>query len=240
MRHFKGFSNGKHKTIPLPAQFYSDLLPLIDDAGELKLVLFCFRALRQLQSDDQRYFLRDDFRQADDLMQGLQVLAPEHDPDALLDDALAKALRRGVLLTAEAEIWSTPQTLYFLNTESGRQAHEQIKMGNWNLLPGQRIEILPERPNIFALYEQNIGQLTTHIADALRDAEGEYGEAWVRDAIVIAIENNARSWRYIEAILKRWQDEGRTQNNDEEPERYSEEYFKQYESGYLARLLRDD
>jgi len=37
----------------------------------------------------------------------------------------------------------------------------------------------PERPNIFKLYEENIGPLTPLIADALKDAEKTYPPEWV-------------------------------------------------------------
>ena len=40
----------------------------------------------------------------------------------------------------------------------------------------------PERPNIFKLYEENIGPLTPLIADALKDAEETYPPEWVAEA----------------------------------------------------------
>jgi DNA replication protein DnaD len=32
---------------------------------------------------------------------------------------------------------------------------------------------------------------------------------WVEEAIHLAVENNARNWRYILAILERWRQEGK-------------------------------
>ena len=78
----------------------------------------------------------------------------------------------------------------------------------------QPVEILDEAPNIFRLYEENIGPLTPMIADALREAEQEYPIQWLEDALRIAVENNARNWRYVEAILERWQDKGRDEQKD--------------------------
>jgi len=63
--------------------------------------------------------------------------------------------------------------------------------------------------SVYSVYEANIGPLTPMIADALDDAESEYPLPWILDAIQIAVERNARNWRYIEAILRRWQAEGK-------------------------------
>jgi len=57
-------------------------------------------------------------------------------------------------------------------------------------------------PNVFALYESEIGQLTPMVAEKLKDAEQAYSEQWVLDAIELAVEHNKRNWKYCEAILK--------------------------------------
>lgn len=64
-------------------------------------------------------------------------------------------------------------------------------------------------PDIFKLYENNIGALTPMISEKLKDAEKEYPMDWIRDAMQIAVENNKRRWNYCESILKRWQAEGK-------------------------------
>ena len=48
------------------------------------------------------------------------------------------------------------------------------------------------------------------ISDILRDAEKTYPEDWIEEAMKIAVEGNKRSWRYVEAILKRWVSEGKS------------------------------
>ncbi|MEJ2753177.1 MAG: DnaD domain protein, partial [Chloroflexota bacterium] len=73
----------------------------------------------------------------------------------------------------------------------------------------QPVSLLVDRPNIFVLYEQNIGALTPLIADELRDAEQTYPPQWIEEAIKIAVENNVRRWRYIITILERWRLEGK-------------------------------
>ncbi len=205
---FGGFSSRKQKTIPLYAEFFSDLLPLIDDLAELKVMLFCFRALQQKEGA-YRYLLQRDFLNDAALMQGLAVCDPAQTPAAILEAALAKAVARGALLCAEIVLANGAQVLYFMNTARGRTAIQQIHAGRWQ--PGLEtlIEILPERPNIYTLYEQNIGLLTPMIADALKDAEKDFPAGWLEDAIKQAVENNKRSWRYIHTILDRWRTEGK-------------------------------
>ena len=70
-----------------------------------------------------------------------------------------------------------------------------------------------EHPNIFTLFEQNIGFLGTTIVEEIKDALDIYPEEWVEAAIREAAVHNKRSWSYIRAILRRWETEGRQQWN---------------------------
>jgi DnaD/phage-associated family protein len=62
--------------------------------------------------------------------------------------------------------------------------------------------------NVFSEYQNNIGLITPVIADRLKDAERDYPGQWIKRAIEIAVERNARRWNYIDAILKRWATDG--------------------------------
>ena len=55
---------------------------------------------------------------------------------------------------------------------------------------------------ISKLYEAEIGAITPLAADAIRDALQVYPADWIPEAITIAVQNNARRWNYVEAILK--------------------------------------
>jgi len=55
---------------------------------------------------------------------------------------------------------------------------------------------------IFKIYEEEIGTLTPLISDAIKDASDMYPIDWIPEAISIAVQKNARSWSYVEAILK--------------------------------------
>jgi DnaD/phage-associated family protein len=65
-----------------------------------------------------------------------------------------------------------------------------------------------DRPLIFELYESQIGNLTGMIAEDLKQAEIDYPKDWIEAAFREAARNNAHSWNYVHAILKRWKAAG--------------------------------
>lgn len=67
----------------------------------------------------------------------------------------------------------------------------------------------PATGKIYSAYSENIGILTPMVSDSIKDAENEYPENWIVEAIGLAATNNKRNWRYCQAILKRWQTEGK-------------------------------
>lgn len=71
------------------------------------------------------------------------------------------------------------------------------------------VQIEVERPNIFVLYEQNIGLLSPLIAEELKDAADHFPMEWIEAAFREAVQHNKRKWSYIRAILRRWETEGR-------------------------------
>ena len=60
----------------------------------------------------------------------------------------------------------------------------------------------------FRAYEQNIGQLTPMIRESIGQSLQDFTDAQITQAIRIAVENDARSWAFIKAVLKRWNREG--------------------------------
>ncbi len=201
---FNGFPPGKIRQTQIPAQFFSDLLPQIDDLAELKITLFCFWALHQKEGK-YRFLRRRDFLSDAALMLGLANIDKLSAEEAL-DAALAASTQRATLLCGTAH----GEALYFMNTAQGREALRQLQAGTWTPDDaGRSVELVPERPNIYALYEANVGMITPMIADALKDAERDYPAQWIADAIQEAVKSNKRSWRYIESVLKNWQTEGK-------------------------------
>jgi DnaD/phage-associated family protein len=213
MPAFSGFPEGSGPFTSLPGQFFQELLPSIDHLGELKLILYIFWRLGQTE-DAFRYLRRADILDDEEFMQGLGD-SPT-DAQAALDDALERCVQRGTLLSARLDLGMGEERLYFLNSPKGRAALDAIARGEWRHTGDIHapVAVSPARPNIYRLYEENIGPLTPLIAEQLRDAEQTYPAQWIEDALRIAVENNARRWSYVEAILKRWQEGGRDDRKD--------------------------
>ena len=195
--------------IKLPAYVFSQVMPQIDDLAELKLTLVVLAMLRQKEGD-YRYLRREELLADDDLIQGLAVIDPSLKPADSLDLALQKALARGTLLAAELDMGNASSCLYFSNDARGKVLQQQIQSGQWRPATADEIEVLPPRPSLFALYEENIGVLTPMLAETIKEAQATYPREWIEDAMRYAVERNARSWRYISKVLEAWQQEGRS------------------------------
>ena len=59
-------------------------------------------------------------------------------------------------------------------------------------------------------YENNIAILNPHISDKLKECCDKYPFNWFEEACHIAVEQNIRRYKYIEAILERWSVDGKT------------------------------
>lgn len=194
--------------VSLPARALSELLAEVDDLAELKVTLFCLAALGQKEGG-YRYLRPEEFAADANLMRGLSPAADALQPHDLLAAALGRALERGTLLGAQLTIGGTLRRFYFANDGQGRVLQAQMQAGDWRPAAGDEIVILPPRPTIYTLYEENIGALTPMLVEALKEAEASYPRDWIEDALRYAVERNVRHWRYISSILERWQQEGR-------------------------------
>jgi DNA replication protein len=221
---FKGFPEGKVSFTPVPAPFFSDLLPAIDHLGELKLTVYIFWRLERREGVF-RYLRRAEIIEDDRFMQGMgetTALA-----ERALNEALDLAVKRGTLLMAILELEDGTENFYFLNSPKGRAAIKAIQRGEWRPSGNAEVPIeVAEAPNIFRLYEEHIGPLTPLIAEALGEAEDAYPTQWIEDAFRIAVENNKRSWSYISAILRRWQEGGRDEQNRQDTEKVRRKYVE--------------
>ncbi len=198
MKTFSGFPPGKVRSASIPEPVFTELIPIVDDLAELKLTLHVLWRLGQ-QRAKVRYLRRADLAADQVLLSGLGDA-----PAEMLSAALERAVERGTLLLAQATIGETSEELCFANTARGRAAVEALARGEWP----DELESAA-RPNVFTLYEQNIGLLTPLIADELREAEQAYPADWIEEAFREAVSLNKRSWRYIRAILQHWRTEGR-------------------------------
>jgi DnaD/phage-associated family protein len=142
------------------------------------------------------------------------------------------AAQRGTFIHLVLDRDGVSEDVYFLNTESDRQAVAKIQNGELKLsglkAVGQRYVEMEEQPDIFTLYEQNVGMLTPMIAEELREAEKLYPEGWIRDAVKEAVSLNKRSIRYIMRILERWSAEGKSDGAHQRyPKEGPDKYIKQ-------------
>ena len=100
---------------------------------------------------------------------------------------------------------------------SSRQAPEEVSAAESASASASVFESalslnMEERPNVFKLYENEIGGLTKVIADKLIEAEQIYPYEWFAKAFEQSANHNKRSWAYAEAILKRYAIEGFNDN----------------------------
>ena len=226
---FQGFPRGVRAT-PVPDPLLGVLLEGIDDLAELKVTLRAFWLAAQrkgpLPAVPQDEFLNDRV-----LVEGLK--GQDRSASDAIRRGLDAAVRRRTLLRFRD---SKGAIHYAINTEPNRQAMgtgQPVQVPKEPVGSGLPYELANRvRPNIYALYENNIGTMTPTVAEQLKEAEGEYSQAWIREAFEIAASRNKRSWGYIAAILRSWAEEGR---EDGKSRRYSPENNRER---YIEALRR--
>ena len=207
MTAFEGFQPNSQKTA-IPNVFFTRLMPLIKDAAELKIALHVFWALQQKKGSPRFVTFRE--------LLGDKTLAPGLGEDIterveVLEKGLRGVVEKGILITTEVEAEGLRNQLYMLNTDSDRMAIDKIDRGRLDLgvVPvGVADSETKLQPNVFAVYENNVGPLTPIIVEELKHAIDLYSEDWIVDAIHHAVKSSARNWVYIEKILKNRREEG--------------------------------
>lgn len=224
MSEFNGFPTRMRFT-QIPNAVFSTLFPLITDITELK-VLFHIFEITYPKKGLLRYTSYDELLGHANLISSLKIA-----PRETLKKALESLTQKGALLHLVIYRGESAEDLYFINTEANKLAVEKIRSGE-HVPPGlERCRAVPVDPgisaDIFTLYEQNIGMLTPLIADELREAEKQYPEVWIKDAIKEAVSLNKRNWKYIARILEHWLSEGkkdgtyrRNLKKDTDPDKY--------------------
>jgi len=230
---FNGFPPGKISLTRIPSMFFKDLLPQIDDLDELKVTLYALWLITRMEGEV-RYFKELDFTADPIFLEGMGASAAAQ--QSAVRAGLERAVNRGTLLMTALPDGEGQLEIYFFNSLKGKAAVQSV--GSWRPSDGDTPSptLSLEQPNIFRLYEENIGPLTPLIADTLRDAEKQYPEDWIRQAMDIAVQNNVRKWKYIEAILHSWQDGGR----DERPNRgHTKKDRQAYLEDEFAEFIED-
>jgi DnaD/phage-associated family protein len=234
MKKFNGFP-ARMEFTPVPNLFINNLMSRISDITELKVTLHLFSALYRKRGYP-RYISYNELLDDANLMTGLKQ---EGEPTEMLRYGLDMAIERGTALRVVVNREDRSEEIYFLNSEADRQVVTKIENGEF--VPAGLKAVRPaadssleEPPNIFTLYEENIGMLTPIIADELREAEKQYPEGWIKDAIGEAVDLNKRNWRYISRILERWENEGRGEEKGrQQTEKVDAEKYSRQKYGHL-------
>ena len=220
---FSGFPRGVRST-PVPNPVFGELLEQIDDLAEMRCTLRLVWLLHQKKGSPRWVSHRE---LMDDRALLRAMSAGGGDAEAEVRRGLGLALRRGTILASRGADAGSER--YTLNTEEGRRAAASDPADGADGDAGTTAWEGPgERPNIYGLYEDNIGMLSPMIAEELKEAEELYPQSWIEDAFREAVRANRRSWRYVSAILERWEREGKS---DGEPGRHPkrtgyQEYFR--------------
>jgi len=224
-RRFGGFLTSEEPSLQIPRVFIAEVLPQIADVVELRVTLCLFDLLAEAGGYDSPLAEETVYRHPA-LRASLKRLGSPKEPDESIGRGLELAVSRGTMLRFMATdvlegANGRGTSWYLLNTPRNRATLERMARGvivpppplTRDDAPAPLIE--PERPNVFRLYEQNIGLLTPIIADQLIEATERYPLDWIEEAFGEAVENNKRSWRYVHTILERWATEGRRERDEE-------------------------
>lgn len=213
MNNFNGFTSSETFT-QVPDSFIR-MMNEIEDIAELKVTFYAIWRIEHIEGNF-RALCETDFE-----TESLGLSVEE------IQRGLDKCLERGTLLKVENEA----NAFYFLNSPRGRLTAEAFAKGQWRESTQGYAPL--NKSNIFKLYEENIGALTPLLADMLREAEKNYPSAWFEEAFEIAVSRNIRNWKYVEAILARWKENGKDERRDskdsvQDAKRYTEGEFSEF------------
>jgi len=219
---------------PVPVPFLNVLAPQMD-ALELKIMLYVFQSI-YAKKGTLRYTSIEELLANPALATSLKHEG-KHGTGAV-KQALNRAAEMGALIVLETVRDERDEQLYFINSAADRLTVARLRAG---VLKLPQTDVLrpatpPETPpDIFSIYEENIGMLTPMVAEELKDALGQYSEDWIRDAIREAVNNNKRSWRYIQRILERWTAEGKKDGLQQRDTQHDPEKYLKGRYGHLIK-----
>ncbi len=201
------------RSVPVPRSFFERHLARVRDIAALKVLLTIYEKVDQL--DKSAPFVSEDEIFADQpLLEGVRLAGSSRDLVDELRHAVEVLVAHDAIVRLcveegeEESFWLMPK-----EPENQRVLNSFVRgervFPYRNSKSSAPTRIAVERPNVFRLYEQNIGVLTPLIADQLVEAIELYPDGWIEDAINEAVSLNRRNWRYIQRILQRWATEGR-------------------------------
>jgi DNA replication protein len=225
---FSGFPPRAEVT-PIPNLFFTAVMPQIDSAVELKVVLHVFWLLSRRRGYPQLVTCSELL--SDPILMG-GIEAAGEAKEEVLRRTLQRAAQHGIMLHVTIDRAGKSEEAYLINNEAGRDAVRKIEQG---VLPKMSLTPAIEETkgtvsrDIYSLYEQNIGMLRPLISEQLKEAEKLYPADWIESAFKEAVALEKRNWRYILRILERWATEGKDDGQsgrDTEKERDREKYIR--------------
>jgi DnaD/phage-associated family protein len=195
-------------TVGVASEVFEATMPRIRDLAELKAVLMVSYLATRRHAAGVAF--------ADMVVPSVaRVILGTGSPEPAelrLRAVLDRAVANGSLLRLRVEQGDRSDDYVFPATAVNRRRIERLR--NDDVEAARSLGVPPDadavihRVNAFSLYEQYIGPLTPLITEHLRDAEKSFPRDWLEEAVLTAARHNKRTWRYIEAILSRWQETG--------------------------------
>ena len=221
-------NSSSEKYIGVPISFFGNLLDSIDNILQLKYVIRAIFILNSKKKNE-AFIIPLELEQDLVIRREIAVNTDSHSL-ALARVTLDKCVDFGLLkqtelfIDAESEKTNIKNMVYFLTNDFNRMTQERldrilkiardkhIELESFTDFLTQELpnELLDEEiQSLFELYESNIGLIYPLAAEKLQQIENEYPYKWIVEAFSLAVSYNKRNLAYIEAILRRWQDEGR-------------------------------
>ena len=211
------FKTGQ-KMIPFPVQLFTEILPRLHNESQLRATLYTWYAIMS-KGSGQRYVYLSQLLTDPVLLSWFTHLGGKNGIQRGLD----LSCREGIFLQLQI---GEDDKILAPNDESGARLITDMKsesVAHHNQSRDSSPETNYETTvvsNVVEKYENEIGMLTPVIADMIAIAEQMYPTTWILEALDIAAQSNARSWKYVAAILARWKNEGKN-NDNEKTSRFS-------------------
>ena len=101
------------------------------------------------------------------------------------------------------------EDVLMLNTVSAARADDHPRPNDAEAVDGWNTPAASTGiPDAYVAYEQNIATLTPMIRDAIAQALQDFTDEQIARAIREAVQNDARNWSYVAAILRKWNRDG--------------------------------
>ncbi len=206
--------------VNLPANFLACVGEISPDA---LLVLMAYFQLLSLQEQESQLALAHDLK--------ISLPAGFHSEDERFDAALLE-LHNAQLLYSLTDPQNPQKTYLIAGTPQGTSIYRQLCKTPGRFAEYGLAKILADtsQPNLFKLYEDNFGALTPMIAEVLKADMETYPAEWIEDAMKEAVNYKARNWKYVQAILRNWQEKGRKKTDEEgkqDLDKFRQYYLKQ-------------